>query len=264
MRTRNFRVRNNVVERRAVTKGIPNTLHLRNGMTSSKTSPDRRSEHLLLISTLSFSPSTSLFPLLLSSRQPLPLLLFTLHIFPQPTAEKVFFVQSLVRTEQVSVFFGQSSSILQTFSFLAMFHNPFCATKPLTSKSSRTFAFLPGDPSFLPFNVPSSRILARTLSSSKIKIRHNIFPILFRIHFLWLAKIHQLWSQSLPRITRPLSCPLKCDFPHRESKVFRAHAAPQGTCDYLINALKLLTTNRKMVTIGLYTHFHCNCYKFVG
>ena len=44
-----------------------NTLHLRRGLKSSKTSLDRRSKHLLLISTLSVSPSTSLFPLLLSS-----------------------------------------------------------------------------------------------------------------------------------------------------------------------------------------------------
>ena len=32
---------------------------------------------------------------------------------------------------------------------------------------------------------------------------------------------------------------------HREAKVFRAHAAPQGTCDNLINALKLLTNQQK-------------------
>ena len=32
---------------------------------------------------------------------------------------------------------------------------------------------------------------------------------------------------------------------HREAKVFRAHGAPQGTCDDLINALKLLTNQQK-------------------
>ena len=31
---------------------------------------------------------------------------------------------------------------------------------------------------------------------------------------------------------------------HREAKVFRAHTAPQGTCDNLINALKLLTNQQ--------------------
>ena len=31
----------------------------------------------------------------------------------------------------------------------------------------------------------------------------------------------------------------------REAKVFRAHAAPQGTCDNLINALKFLTNQQK-------------------
>ena len=32
---------------------------------------------------------------------------------------------------------------------------------------------------------------------------------------------------------------------HREAEVFRAHAAAQGTCDNLINALKLLTNQQK-------------------
>ena len=32
---------------------------------------------------------------------------------------------------------------------------------------------------------------------------------------------------------------------HREATVFRAHAAPQGTCENLINALKLLTKQQK-------------------
>ena len=32
---------------------------------------------------------------------------------------------------------------------------------------------------------------------------------------------------------------------HRETKDFRAHAAPQGTCDNLVHALKLLTNQRK-------------------
>ena len=32
---------------------------------------------------------------------------------------------------------------------------------------------------------------------------------------------------------------------HREAKVFRAHAAPQGICDNLINALRLLTNQQK-------------------
>ena len=31
----------------------------------------------------------------------------------------------------------------------------------------------------------------------------------------------------------------------RQAKVSRAHAAPQGTCDYLINFLKLLTNQQK-------------------
>ena len=31
----------------------------------------------------------------------------------------------------------------------------------------------------------------------------------------------------------------------REAKVFRAHAAPQGLCDTLINSLKLLTNHQK-------------------
>ena len=36
-----------------------------------------------------------------------------------------------------------------------------------------------------------------------------------------------------------------------KKKCCRAHAAPQGTCDNLINALKLLTNRRKMATVQL-------------
>ena len=45
-----------------------------------------------------------------------------------------------------------------------------------------------------------------------------------------------------------------------EAKVFRAHAAPQGTCDNLINALKLLTDQQKDGDIPLGKI----CCRFVG
>ena len=34
----------------------------------------------------------------------------------------------------------------------------------------------------------------------------------------------------------------------REATVFRAHAAPQGKCDNLMSALKLVATRREMAT----------------
>ena len=47
---------------------------------------------------------------------------------------------------------------------------------------------------------------------------------------------------------------------HREAMVFRAHTAPQGTCDNLINALKLLTKPTER-----WWQSSCdNCSRFVG
>ena len=50
---------------------------------------------------------------------------------------------------------------------------------------------------------------------------------------------------GLPRPVRLESWSYKDSMDSREARVFRAHAAPQGICDNLIHALKLLADQQK-------------------
>ena len=92
-----------------------------------------------------------------------------------------------------------------------MFHNASCALKSPTSNSTRSllYSFLM-TLLFCPSIVRPLAFLARTLSSSSVKIRLNIFPIFFRLQFLRHASIHQFGSQSLTRATRTPSAPNYC------------------------------------------------------
>ena len=67
--------------------------------------------------------------------------------------------------------------------------------------------FLASDPFFFPFNFPSSRLLGRNSTLFEGQDSFSYLSIFFCAQVLQLATIHQLWSQSLSRITRAFSAP---------------------------------------------------------
>ena len=157
-------------------KEFPTLSNSETGQRTSNTFLDKRYRQtlLLLVSTFSFSPSTSLFPLLLSSSFA-SVFIFSLSSPLRSTSS---------RSQRLKSIFHNQSFLRYETSHLKLSHEAF-------------FALLLGDPSFLPFGFS---ILSHSWQEP--------FPLRFVLTFFPCspacsgASVHQFWSQSLPRITR--------------------------------------------------------------
>ena len=113
----------------------PNVLHLRPGTEGLGNSPSHIKTILLLlqVSILSLAPPTSLFPLLLTSS--FASLFFSLSYSLPATSSHSQLLRKFSSRSKSPSSLGEAPC-LPTFSFLAMFHNPFCAMTPQTLPGS--------------------------------------------------------------------------------------------------------------------------------
>ena len=108
-------------------------------------------------------------------------------------ASRLLLVHGFRFSHNVSFFIWQFPAFLHCFSF-AKFHRPFCAMKPSISKLFTSLLC-----SFLVILLFSPSILQFVLPRDLAKF--------FGVHLFRSAAIRQLWSHSLPRISRTLTGP---------------------------------------------------------